>query len=421
MVYDSIKPVLAISAVEAPVEAGVTYLVADQVQNVTGKATDANLASVTVNGVPVTLDHHSIFSYAVSGQKVITVVATDLAGNTKTITRNVAYDPGTVKITMSPVENYDSISDGSVVTMQGQTIAFSLDRAVSFAQVKKTDPLTGASHTYSAEKVNGSNDYVAPVELNFNTITQEGFNDIQIIAGYIEGTPPNTVTKKSVKKLALFVDPANPEVSVKLPKHDQATNASTYSLSAVDGTAVKLFATFDGGTREVQPDTPFGITLTKEGVNPVFMKSLDSTGAASDMVRNIIYDITPPLLGRPDLSGSLGTVTGDVEPGAIVTYSGDAASKIESLFYTDGGAKYSIKFKTATPATYADFYSIYLTATDSAGNTTAKFAVSADGDMNVYWQGCGIRPSGQDGCKPYRRPTCPRGCCSAGKQPGRRD
>jgi hypothetical protein len=73
---------------------------------VTGSATDATALGVTVNGVPMSLDGSGAFSTAVGlaeGANVITVVATDAAGNTSTVVRNVTRqteplppDPSTV-------------------------------------------------------------------------------------------------------------------------------------------------------------------------------------------------------------------------------------------------------------------------------------------------------------------------------------
>ena len=138
-------------------------------------------------------------------------------------------------------------------------------------------------------------------------------NDLQIIATYKDA---HGNTKHSAKKLTLFYDPGKPEISVYLPRQDVATKQSNSTLNATDGTAVKLFATFNGATREVTPDNPFGITLTTEGVNAVKMLSSDSNGVSSEMVRNVIYDITPPDLGRPDISGGFAVLSGSIEAGA---------------------------------------------------------------------------------------------------------
>jgi hypothetical protein len=67
--------------------------------NVTGTATDANALGVTVNSNPVTLDGAGAFAATVAlneGVNVITVVATDAAGNSSTVVRNVTRQERTV-------------------------------------------------------------------------------------------------------------------------------------------------------------------------------------------------------------------------------------------------------------------------------------------------------------------------------------
>ena len=65
--------------------------------SVTGTATDATALGVTVNGDPVSVDEVGAFSTTVpldEGANVITVVATDAAGNTSAVARNVTRETG---------------------------------------------------------------------------------------------------------------------------------------------------------------------------------------------------------------------------------------------------------------------------------------------------------------------------------------
>lgn len=71
---------------------------------VTGVATPGS--TVTVNGVPVIVDASGNFSIEValtSGSNIITIIATDLGGNSETVTRNVTYNAGEIPPWLLPV------------------------------------------------------------------------------------------------------------------------------------------------------------------------------------------------------------------------------------------------------------------------------------------------------------------------------
>lgn len=105
---DTVPPTLSITA---PVEGLVTNV---EELTVTGTTNDATSkpVTVTVNGEPVAVNDDGGFSKVVtltSGANQITVIATDKAGKTTTVTRNVTLDTGapviqSVSIVPNPVD-----------------------------------------------------------------------------------------------------------------------------------------------------------------------------------------------------------------------------------------------------------------------------------------------------------------------------
>jgi RHS repeat-associated protein len=86
VVRDTTAPALTVSA---PVD---NAIVSDEAVDVAGTVTDGTALTVTVNGTPITPNGSGAFStpFALApGGNVITVVATDAAGNTSTVVRNV--------------------------------------------------------------------------------------------------------------------------------------------------------------------------------------------------------------------------------------------------------------------------------------------------------------------------------------------
>lgn len=113
---DNTPPVLVIAS---PSDGAITN--AAQI-TVSGTATDAN--AVTVNGNPVSLGTNGEFTTEVilaEGANVITVIATDIAGNTTTVTRTVIRDTSPPQLTViEPVDG--SSTPDEVIAISGTAV-----------------------------------------------------------------------------------------------------------------------------------------------------------------------------------------------------------------------------------------------------------------------------------------------------------
>lgn len=105
---DTVAPVLTISS---PTDNYITNVASVTVSGTTNDATSTPV-TVTINGSNVTVNSDGTFSKSVSlseGSNTITIVATDAAGKTTTVTRTVKLDTGapqfvSVTITPNPVD-----------------------------------------------------------------------------------------------------------------------------------------------------------------------------------------------------------------------------------------------------------------------------------------------------------------------------
>jgi hypothetical protein len=101
---DTVAPVLNVTS---PVDGSVTNTSTCTVSGTTNDATSSPV-TVTVNGASVTVNANGSFSKAITlseGENTITIVATDAAGKTTTVTRTVTLDTGApafVSVTINP-------------------------------------------------------------------------------------------------------------------------------------------------------------------------------------------------------------------------------------------------------------------------------------------------------------------------------
>lgn len=339
--YDNTLPVLTLSAVPT----GST--VARQVVNISGAATDSNLAGVTVDGNPVSVVNNR-FSYPVVGKTSIPVIATDLAGNAVTQTINLNYDPSKVAV------DFTSHADGAVVQNPAQTVTGTLSGNAALVKVNG-DIVTVTNGAWS-KGVSLTND-----------ASNKGVNTVIVDA---DG---------AISKLTLVYDPANPAVAAVNPMTDKAVNTSTVQIAGTVGTNVQLSSVVAGVEVQQTSNAPFAVALNKEGVYPVVLKAKDQSLNVNQAVRNIIYDVTPPYLTVTSASGTVSTITGSAEPGAVVqvlelTTGQPIANAV--VAYTGGNWT-----ATLTPPRGVD--NIDISATDAAGNVTSKTTFVPDGNINI--------------------------------------
>jgi len=317
-----------------------------QVHNISGKVTDTNIKQVTVNGQVAQLQG-GIFSLPVVGAASVTITATDQADNITTVgPRAINYDSSKVKVAVT------SHADGAVVSGVSQTIAGTLSAAVASLTVNGA-PVTPSGLAWST-----------------NVTLVAGINTVSINA---DGAST---------KLTLFLDATNPAVSVSAPVADMATNKTGYTLTAQAELGVTLSSSVKGAAAVEQlSDVPFGVVIGQEGegVYPVVVTAQDAIGNKSSVVRNLVYDVTPPTLAITPPAPSITTLAGTVELGAtvVVTDVLPATPVTLSTPAVVNGAWSASLGAARSP------FGLMVTATDAAGNTFSKSAVKPDGDFDA--------------------------------------
>ncbi|KAB0670439.1 DUF5011 domain-containing protein [Oryzomonas sagensis] len=272
--------------------------------NISGSVS-AGTQSVTVNGQNVTIMSDGSFSTAITliaGANTITVIATDSAGNQKSDTRTINYDPAAPVLTVAaPIDNSTTTSSFAAVT----------------GSVNETSTVAITTNGGSPQSATMSgNNFSASVNL------APGVNTITIVATDLAG---NT---SSVKRTVSY-DTSKFTLAVTNPAQDMTTSRS-YLI---------LFGTVTNSTKEITVAiTMAGKTYTQLVTNGIFRQRLtftsaklytitvtatDASGNSSTVTRNVIY--RPAKSGeneyesRSSEGSSTGTSTDTVNTGGTAT------------------------------------------------------------------------------------------------------
>lgn len=192
--------------IEVPVDSD---LINKATIEIIGNAKDDNLKNVTVNEKEVIVDEKGNFNISipsVSGENIITAIATDLAENQTTVTKKVNVVNATVttpEITNLKEVNYinkDSVTLEGKMNVEGNVSVFINDEKVAIVETK--DKLF---------KVNLD----LKEEINIITISGE----------------ENGVTTKMSEKVKVIVDKTLPEVTVEVPKDIEIVNKDSIEVT----------------------------------------------------------------------------------------------------------------------------------------------------------------------------------------------
>ncbi|MBU3206684.1 S8 family serine peptidase [Clostridium algidicarnis] len=192
--------------IEVPVDSD---LINKATIEITGNAKDDNLKNVTVNEKEVIVDEKGNFNIsipAVSGENIITAIATDLAENQTTVTKKV--NVVNAKVTTPEITNLKEINyiNTDTVTLEG-----------------KMNVEGNVSVFVNDEKV-------ATVETKDKlfTVNLDLKEEINIIT--ISGEE-NGVTTKMSEKVKVIVDKTSPEVTVEVPKDMDVVNKDSIEIT----------------------------------------------------------------------------------------------------------------------------------------------------------------------------------------------
>lgn len=274
------------------------------VQNLDGIVLDVNLSSVEVNnvavpvGAKVTLTGNNTYFSApvtlIRGLNTVTVKATDLAGNSTTLSRKVTLNP----------------------EIPGLTVALPADNSYRAAGVASANGSVDAGLT----SVNAAGTVVAPTGGNWSTAAMtvaSGF-------GSYKFTASGAVTPVTEKR-TINANVAYAQLAITSPAADLATNSSSLVVtgSVAAGTvaaptiSVSGGATISGSTY-TQGTGVFSHTVTFPAQGTYSVKV--AADAATTAVRNILYDTTlPELTLRADSKPMPTTISGAIEPSAKIS------------------------------------------------------------------------------------------------------
>ena len=366
---DTLQPEVALFALPEGVSTST------QVQNLTGTVSDPYLDKVTVRvnsgavqdvalttGILGFAAPTGVFSIPVilneAGANTITIEATDTLSHKNTITRIITLN------TAAPTISVASPADGEVV----RTPAISVTGSVS--------PSTATC------KVNNNDAIGTPWVGSVSGLTEKQFNNI-----IIECTNDG---KTSKVKRTVFHDPAMLQIAITAPGQDRSTNATTLVVNGkVDPLTQVLMKTVNGTKSEVVINTDKTFTvpvdLSAGGTIPLSLTAVDGVGNVSaTSIRTFIADRTAPVLALNYATTTPSLIAGAVEPGAAISLKHVDPAIVLNPTITMGS---STAF-TAAPGLDAegnpyDLFTLLISATDQAGNSTEITAGRPDGDCNA--------------------------------------
>jgi len=242
---DTVKPVIAITA---PTGTGPSYTNKATI-NVTGKVTELNLATLTLNGVAVTPSANGNFTTTVTlieGSSVLTAVAKDKAGN------SAQWQFTVIKDTKAPIVTITSPKDGLVTNANSMIVTGKVDDTVA-ALKYGTANVTNTNGTFTTTATVGSSGV---------TVT--------ITAMDLAGNVGNATLKINFDGTALLTitTPKKVKVSSKANSMKLVGTSEKGATVTVNDLAVPVDA--NGG---------FSLKLTlKEGKNAFVVKTTDAAG-----------------------------------------------------------------------------------------------------------------------------------------------
>jgi len=339
------------------------------VQNLDGIVVEKNLASVTVNGEPVVATaalpavDSTYFSMPVTlvrGSNVVTVIATDLAGNSSSVTRTVTLNQQLPGFTVSlPADNSYRAGAGTVTANGAVDESFT--------------------------SVNAAGTPVTPAGGNWSTATMAVAGGFQSYEFTATGGGNTVKEKRTINANASYA-----LLAITNPPADLATNSSSVIIAgsvaagsptptiSLDGNTAEAVSSYDSGTGTFSHT----VDLTTEGAH--YVKVI--ANAATTAIRNIIFDSTAPFMAiQADSKSNPTFITGAIEPSA----------KLASVVATTGVSNVSLPLSSvlsfvdsmvwSVDLTGYTYDSISFTTVDPAGNPTARLFVNGipTGDVDM--------------------------------------
>jgi len=298
-VIDTTPPVLAISTLSNGAYTN------NETLNIAGTVTDiTEVKGVTVNDIDVLVNADRSFSYALllrNGVNNITIAATDSAGNTTADTRTVTLDQ------TAPVLAVTTPADNSKTGKVLLEVSGTVDKT-STVTVKRKDIVQNALMSGEA--------------FTTTLILEPGYNTIEITATDLAGN------QSSLKRTVLY-DDQKPSLAITEPNQDMRTSQRGLTIKGtVNDALTSVGVTINKDNEIFTPQVIDGtfeqtVNFAAEKTYSIVVTATNEVGTSTSVQRNVIYDITPPMLNidpvpsqtsQPSLS-----VSGVREAGTTVT------------------------------------------------------------------------------------------------------
>ncbi len=315
---------------------------------VSGTVTDLTAVTVNVNGIPLPVDPTGAFSGSVSlteGSNVLTVTATDAAGNATTQVRTIMLD------THPPVLAVTAPANGLITNQTSTTVSGSVTDATAVTVATNGAPLpVGADGQFSG-----------------SVALTEGSNTLTTVATDAAGnatTDTRTVT----------LDTHPPVLVVTAPPDGLITRQTPVTVSGTVTDATPVTVDVNGIPLPVDGAGVFtGLVPLAEGANPLTVTARDAASNTATLVRIVTLDTQAPVIAVAQ------PADGTILNAASVTTTGTVTDATATTLTVNGnpvalgaGGAFSAEVPLAPGAN-----SIAYAATDAAGNSaTATITVT---------------------------------------------
>jgi hypothetical protein len=365
--YDNVPPTLNVSTLTSG------DATSGQLLNVSGSASDDTGTAVTVavivNGasaVPATLYNGGVFNVPVvlaNGSNEIDVMATDVAGNTTTVTRVITFDFDRTRPVITV--NQSDVVDTDVSTL---TLSGSVTNAVTLT-VAGTPVTIDASNNWTTS---------TPITL------ASGTNTIEIVATSLTG-------KTSSVKRTVTYNSTKPALALTIPSQDFAINVPSKDVSGTVGSAAAGVKCYFNNTTITPVVTAgaftFNVPIPTPGSWNLNCTAVDGLNTVlSSLTRSLVYINTAPgLTVDTTTSAAPVTVTGTVDAGGKVKVEArnTGGVPVGTTTLSNSAGTYSIDL---TGVTY-DPTALLICGVDVASNSTCKPLVPIQKDCDYNGDG----------------------------------
>jgi TolA-binding protein len=299
--------------------------------------TESTIATVLINGVPTATTNGAFSSSTnlVEGPNTIQIEATDLVGNTALLHKDIELD------TQPPALTVTSPTAGSYIKERTVVVAGTTERGASVV-------IEGINAA-----VNNVGDFAVTIAL------KEGSNSIRVVA-----TDP--ASNAHVEIIGVTVDTVSPAVTITSPTGAYTNNPA---LTVSGQTEPSATVAVNSAPVAVAGDGSFTTTvgLGSDGGKNIWVNATDVAGNMAAVLKTITLDTVAPTLAiampAPLYQTTVPSVEvrGTTEPSATITVNGQMA-----MVDSTGG------FDTIVALLVDGVNTIYITATDQAGNTNQQ-------------------------------------------------